>query len=56
MRDPRVEALAKILVNYSAEVGEGDTCTIEGESAAEPLIAAVYEEVLEGRRPCRSSR
>ncbi len=25
---------------------EGDVCTIEGESAAEPLLQAVYEEVL----------
>jgi aminopeptidase len=27
-------------------VGEGETCVIEGPTAAEPLIAAVYEEVL----------
>jgi aminopeptidase len=27
-------------------VSEGDVCTIEGESAAEPLLQAVYEEVL----------
>ena len=46
MRDPRVANLAKILVGYSTKVGEGDTCLIDGPSAAEPLIAAVYEEVL----------
>ena len=46
MRDPRVSNLAKILVNYSTKVGEGETCVIEGSSAGEPLIAAVYEEVL----------
>lgn len=46
MRDPRVEALASILVRYSTRVGKGDTCVIEGPGAAEPLIAAVYEEVL----------
>ena len=46
MKDPRVTSLAHILVHYSAEVGEGDTCVIEGPSAGEPLIAAVYEEVL----------
>jgi len=46
MRDPRVEALASILVRYSTRVGRGDTCVIEGPSAAEPLIAAVYEHVL----------
>ncbi len=47
MRDPRVANLAKILVRYSTRVGEGDTCLIEGSAAAEPLIAAVYDEVLE---------
>ncbi len=46
MRDPRVENLARILVAYSTEVKEGDTCLIEGPSAAEPLIAAIYEQVL----------
>ena len=47
MRDPRVEALARILVGYSTRVGEGDTCLIEGEVSAEPLLQAVYEQVLE---------
>jgi aminopeptidase len=46
VRDPRVDNLARILVRYSTEVAEGDTCVIEGSSAGEPLIAAVYEEVL----------
>jgi aminopeptidase len=46
MRDPRVANLAKILVNYSTKVGEGETCVIESTSSAEPLVAAVYEEVL----------
>ena len=55
VRDPRVTNLAKILVSYSTKVGEGDTCLIEGPTAAEPLIAAVYEEVLKaGRQPGRS--
>ena len=47
MRDPRVDALARILVRYSTRVEEGDTCVIEGSSPAEPLVAAVYEQVLE---------
>ena len=52
MKDPRVEALARVLVRYSTEVSEGDVCTIEGETAAEPLLQAVYEEVLRaGGRP-----
>jgi aminopeptidase len=46
MRDPRVQALATILVGYSTKVSEGETCLIEGTTAGEPLIAAVYEEVL----------
>jgi aminopeptidase len=46
MRDQRVANLARILVEHSAAVGKGDVCTIEGESAAEPLLQAVYEEVL----------
>jgi aminopeptidase len=46
MRDPRVENLAGILVHYSTKVKEGDTCVIEGSTAGEPLIAAVYEAVL----------
>ena len=46
MRDRRVENLARILVGYSTGVGDGDTCVIEWPSAAEPLIAAVYDEVL----------
>ncbi len=46
MRDPRVDNLARILVRYSTEVKEGETCLIEGSTAGEPLLAAVYEEVL----------
>ena len=46
MRDPRAEALAKILVGYSTKVKEGEVVSIDGENAAEPLLLAVYEEVL----------
>ena len=46
MRDSRVTALAQILVRHSTKVTEADVCTVEGESAAEPLLHAVYEEVL----------
>ena len=46
MRDPRAERLAKILVGYSTQVKEGEVVAIDGESAAEPLLLAVYEEVL----------
>ena len=46
MRDERITNLAKILVSYSTAVKEGDTVVIDGESPAEPLLAAIYEEVL----------
>jgi aminopeptidase len=46
MKDQRAEALAQILVNYSTRVRKGDTCMIQATSAAEPLVQAVYEEVL----------
>jgi len=46
MRDPRVENLAKILVGYSTQVKAGETVLIGGETAAEPLLSAVYEEVM----------
>ena len=63
VRDPRAENLAKILVGYSTEVKEGEVVSIDGESAAEPLLLAVYEEVLKAggqpdpqRRPRRPDR
>lgn len=46
MPDQRAQKLAQVLVRYSTEVASGELCTIEGESNAEELIQAVYEEVL----------
>ncbi len=46
VRDPRAENLAKILVGYSTKVKEGEVVSIDGEVGAEPLLRAVYEEVL----------
>ncbi|HEX6752825.1 MAG TPA: aminopeptidase [Solirubrobacterales bacterium] len=46
MRDSRAESLAKILVGYSTKVAEGEVVSIDGEVGAEPLLRAVYEEVL----------
>src|SRR5918994_7521457 len=46
MRDHRVDALAQILVRYSTKVTKGDVCSIAASTAAEPLVQAVYEEVL----------
>src|SRR5215216_7257007 len=46
MIDHRVEALAQILVRYSTKVKTGDVCSIAASTAAEPLVQAIYEEVL----------
>jgi aminopeptidase len=46
VRDQRAEALAQILVRYSTRVGRGDACVIQSSTAAEPLVQAVYEEIL----------
>ncbi len=46
MRDPRAENLAKILVGYSTKVKAGEVVSIDGEVGAEPLLRAIYEEVL----------
>jgi len=46
VKDHRADALAQILVGYSTKVREGDTCIVSGAAAAEPLLLAIYEEVL----------
>ena len=47
MKDPRVDTLADILVDYSVEVKKDDLVAIKGTYAAEPLILAIYERCLE---------
>ena len=47
MKDPRVDTLADILVDYSVEVKENDLVAIKGTYAAEPLIVALYERCLQ---------
>src|SRR2546423_3987017 len=49
VKDPRVEALAQILVRYSTKVQPGDVTVIQSSTVAEPLVQAVYEEVLRAR-------
>ncbi len=46
MADIRVEKLAELLVNYSVAVKPGDKTAIMGDSAAEPLLKAIYVNVL----------
>ncbi|MFH1728493.1 MAG: aminopeptidase [Pseudomonadota bacterium] len=44
--DTRYEKLAKVMVNYSVNVKEGDLCQIKGSSLATPLIQVLYKEIL----------
>jgi aminopeptidase len=46
MLDPRMEKWAKALVNYSVTVKPGQTVAIAGGAAAEPLLRAIYREVV----------
>ncbi len=46
MRDQRADALAQILVRYSTRVEPDDVCVIQSTAVAEPLVQAIYEEVL----------
>jgi aminopeptidase len=41
-----VTGLARILVRHSTAVKPGDVCLIEGESEGEPLLQAIFEEVV----------
>ncbi|HEX4106733.1 MAG TPA: aminopeptidase [Solirubrobacteraceae bacterium] len=46
MIDQRAQRLAQVLVRHSTAVQPGDLVAIEGDSAAESLILAVFEETL----------
>lgn len=46
MRDPRLDKLARVLVEYSTEVKPNQLVRISGDVVALPLIEAVYEYVL----------
>src|SRR5512137_809501 len=47
MTDERVEMLAQILVDHSAEIKPGDRVAIEATTAAEPLVRALYATILD---------
>ena len=47
MTDPRIKKLAHLLVNYSVTVSPGDKVIVEGDATGEPLLKAVYAEVLQ---------
>src|SRR3954468_6331182 len=46
MRDPRLEKLADVLVNYSVGVKPGQLVRISGPPLAEPLIVELYRKVV----------
>jgi aminopeptidase len=46
MRDPRLDKLAAVLVNYSTQVKKNDLVRIGGEIPALPLIEALHEQTL----------
>ena len=47
MSDPRTERLATVLIQYSAALRPGDRVLIEAETAAEPLVRALFERALQ---------
>ena len=47
MADPRLKKLAKLLVNYSAEVKKGDFVLVQCEEVASPWMVEVVKEVIQ---------
>jgi aminopeptidase len=47
MADPRVETMARILVDYSVDVQPGQFVQVSGTPEGQPLLLAVYKRVLE---------
>ena len=47
MTDTRINKLAAILVDHSTQVRKGDRVAITTTTAAEPLVHALYELVLD---------
>src|SRR5688500_1152636 len=46
MRDPRLEKLADVLVNYSVAVKKDQVVRVSGPPLAQPLVAEVYRKVV----------
>ena len=46
MADPRIDKLAGLLVEYSVGIQRGDRVIIEGDTLSEPLLTAIYANVL----------
>lgn len=46
MFDPRITKLAKVIVQYSTNINEGDEVVINAQISALPLVREIYREVL----------
>jgi aminopeptidase len=46
MRDPRIQKMAQVLVNYSVKVQPKDKVLIHASVEAAPLVEALYEEII----------
>ena len=46
MRDPRLDKLASVIVNYSIAVKKGQLVRLHGEPIAMPLLEAIYEQLV----------
>jgi len=51
MGDPRVEAVAKVLVEYSVDVHPGQLVRLRGNPEGSPLLLAVLSADPRARRP-----
>lgn len=47
MTDPRIDRLARILVDHSTQVQRGERVAIWATTAAEPLVRALYTQILQ---------
>ena len=47
MRDPRLDQLAKVLVEFSTHVQPGELVRLSGEPVATPAIEAIYEKLID---------
>jgi aminopeptidase len=47
MRDPRLDKLADVIVNYSTAVKPGNVVRLTGDPVAAPLVEAIYEKLIQ---------
>jgi len=52
MRDPRIERLATVILDYTTRVKKGDLLVIRGHSPGEPILSALFRQSLQrGAQP-----